>query len=341
MKRFKPGRRSSIVLVFGLVFGASLAIGAAYGLAVPASAAPALQATQTPGSRSGGNAGAGTYVGPSVCAACHADIVKAWKDSRHAQAFSSPIFQQNWTKLGSQFNCLQCHTTGSDPTTGKYAVEGVTCKSCHGPFIQGHPQNPCRSSRTPRYAPPATSPRRTNGAPASTAPPASIARLATTRIRKPRWPTAVTALCTTCHKDQGSGFTHSTHANAGLQCSDCHMYTPPSDGRADRRPGRHRAYLQRRLRRLHQVPSGHRPHAVQDPAASGRGHPARHGRPAGLEAADRRAGCQDRRPASQQRQPPVHRPGPGGHRRADGRRGGGLDRQPSVEGHRGRRGRGR
>ncbi len=230
MKRFKPGRRSSIVLVFGLVFGASLAIGAAYGLAVPASAAPAQQATQTPAVAPAETPAVGTYVGPSVCTACHADIVKAWKDSRHAQAFSSPIFQQNWTKLGSQFNCLQCHTTGSDPTTGKYAVEGVTCESCHGPFIQGHPQTPmpvkpdaslcatCHKSTTDEWR-------------ASKHGAAGINCQACHNPHS-QGPLAdsVTALCTTCHKDQGSGFTHSTHANAGLQCSDCHMYTPPQTG---------------------------------------------------------------------------------------------------------------
>ena len=38
---------------------------------------------------------------------------------------------------------------------------------------------------------------------------------------------SITALCTNCHKDPGQTFTHSTHANAGLECSSCHMATPP------------------------------------------------------------------------------------------------------------------
>jgi len=37
----------------------------------------------------------------------------------------------------------------------------------------------------------------------------------------------VTELCTTCHKERGDTFTHSTHANAGLECSNCHMFTSP------------------------------------------------------------------------------------------------------------------
>ena len=36
---------------------------------------------------------------------------------------------------------------------------------------------------------------------------------------------SITALCTNCHRDPGQTFTHSTHSNAGLECSTCHMAT--------------------------------------------------------------------------------------------------------------------
>ncbi|HEY4723809.1 MAG TPA: cytochrome c3 family protein, partial [Anaerolineae bacterium] len=36
---------------------------------------------------------------------------------------------------------------------------------------------------------------------------------------------SVNALCINCHKDTGQTFTHGTHAKAGLECSNCHMYT--------------------------------------------------------------------------------------------------------------------
>jgi hypothetical protein len=36
---------------------------------------------------------------------------------------------------------------------------------------------------------------------------------------------SITALCTNCHNDPGESFAHGTHANAGLECSSCHMAT--------------------------------------------------------------------------------------------------------------------
>ena len=97
MKQVKPGRRVLIGLSFALVLGASLGMGAAYGGAAPAAAAPAQQTTPTPAP-----AGPATYVGPSVCETCHAEEHDVWSTSLHSQAFSSPIFQEDWTKDGSE-----------------------------------------------------------------------------------------------------------------------------------------------------------------------------------------------------------------------------------------------
>jgi len=221
-------RRLAVGLTFGLVFVSSLAVGAAYGRAFPAAAAqatpppiatPQSEVTPVPG----------TYVGVSVCRACHSDIVEQWKGSRHAQAFSSPIFQQNWAQRGSGVGCLECHTTGSDPATGKVAFEGVICEACHGPFQQGHPQvsmpvrpdsslcATCHKSTTDEWRASKHGEVGINCQACHN--PHSQAPLADN----------VTALCTACHKDTGAVFTHSTHANAGLQCSNCHLYSPAQD----------------------------------------------------------------------------------------------------------------
>ena len=114
---------SSGALAFGLCFGLSLALGGAYGLTQPASASKAI----APAAQGVG------YAGPEFCAGCHEELHTEWQVTRHAQAFSSPIFQQNWEEIGSQFSCLQCHTTGYDPAINTYAFEGVTCEACHGP----------------------------------------------------------------------------------------------------------------------------------------------------------------------------------------------------------------
>ncbi len=127
MSKTKRNRRQWSWLVFIGIFGLSLAVGASASLSHPAVAAPQAQATLVPTAQPV----TGTYAGSEACAKCHEDIHTDWMTTRHAQAFSSPIFQQDWTKLNSQSNCLQCHTTGYDPKTGSYSEAGVSCEACH------------------------------------------------------------------------------------------------------------------------------------------------------------------------------------------------------------------
>ncbi len=204
-------------LVFGMIVMISSLAGALLSYVQPATAAPpAAPAYQAPG-----------YAGSQSCAQCHENIHSAWQGTRHAQAFTAPIFQRDWTQLGSQVECLACHTTGYDPQTGKYAEAGVTCEACHGPFQPTHPESPmpitpnadlcgtCHKSTTDEWR-------------------ASVHAqegIQCQSCHNPHSQTpkadSVTALCTTCHKEMSTSFTHSTHANAGLECSNCHMYTSP------------------------------------------------------------------------------------------------------------------
>jgi len=55
------------------------------------------------------------YRGPELCGGCHKDIHTEWSTTLHSKAFSSPIFQEAWTKDPNKNACLQCHTTGSNP----------------------------------------------------------------------------------------------------------------------------------------------------------------------------------------------------------------------------------
>ena len=91
------------------VFAATLAL-AAWSSASPAPAQAQNQA-QTPEPTP---AASTRYNGPDFCGSCHTDIHQAWETTRHAAAFSSPVFQQDWQDLGSQFACLSCHTTRYD-----------------------------------------------------------------------------------------------------------------------------------------------------------------------------------------------------------------------------------
>jgi hypothetical protein len=207
-------------MTFVVFFGWCLLIGGTAGWTAPARAAPQM----APDLQTGG------YAGPDVCAGCHEQIHETWSVTRHAQAFSSPIFQQDWEQLEGDLRCLECHTTGYDPGTGSYAFEGVTCESCHGPFVEGHPRQPmpvtpnaelcetCHESTTDEWR----------------ASKHSQVDIVCEDCHNPHSqdPKAesVSALCSNCHKDRGSSFTHGTHADAGLECSNCHMFTSPRTG---------------------------------------------------------------------------------------------------------------
>ncbi len=172
----------------------------------------------------------GAYAGSSSCTQCHEEIHTAWVDTRHARAFSTPIFQRDWEDLHEQTSCLQCHTTGYDPSTGGYAEEGVTCESCHGPFQPNHPAQSmpvtpdadlcqtCHKTTTDEWR----------------ASEHSQTGIQCQACHNPHSQTpkadTVTGLCANCHKERGDSFTHGTHANSGLECSNCHMYTPPREG---------------------------------------------------------------------------------------------------------------
>jgi predicted CXXCH cytochrome family protein len=217
MINFKAIQKHRIWLVFGIVFSLCAIIGALLAITRPVTAAPAAEpAYQVPG-----------YAGSQSCAQCHQNIHSEWQGTRHAQAFSAPIFQRDWSELGSQVSCLECHTTGFDAQTGKYAEAGVTCEACHGAFQPNHPDAPmpitpnaylcgiCHKTTTDEWR---VSVHGQEGI--------QCQSCHDPHSQNPK-ADSVTTLCTTCHQDRGSSFTHSTHANAGLECSNCHMFTSP------------------------------------------------------------------------------------------------------------------
>jgi formate-dependent nitrite reductase cytochrome c552 subunit len=72
------------------------------------------------------------YVGPEACMSCHSVEYEVWRGSNHSQAFLDPEFQEEWAARGNSDDCLRCHTTGFESSSGDYAFEGVTCEACHG-----------------------------------------------------------------------------------------------------------------------------------------------------------------------------------------------------------------
>ncbi len=217
MIKVKPNRKQLSLLIFGILFSFGLLIGITISLVNPVFAAPHSAPPNQEES----------YAGSSACKKCHETLHSEWATTRHAQAFSSPIFQQDWTKEGLTTSCLQCHTTGYDPKSGTYAEEGISCEACHGPFQPSHPAEPMPIKPTAELC--STCHKNTTGE--WRASPHNQAGLQCQACHNPHSQTpmadTITALCSNCHKERGTSFTHSTHAGSGLECSNCHMYTPP------------------------------------------------------------------------------------------------------------------
>ncbi len=164
------------------------------------------------------------YAKPDTCGACHSDEYESWKTSIHAKAYESDSFQKAWTERKKDPSCLECHTTGHESGTLKYAEAGVTCESCHGAMSEGHPD-------TAKMPIPASS------------------EMCLTCHKKAYQEWKVSkhglknircfdchnvhaqglragggdALCGSCHQNRMTDFAHSSHHMAGLKCSTCHM----------------------------------------------------------------------------------------------------------------------
>ncbi|HSF81752.1 MAG TPA: cytochrome c3 family protein [Anaerolineales bacterium] len=219
MIRMKFHRNRKSWLVFMVVFTISMIAGAAVSLTHPVQAAPGVAPAEQTES--------GSYAGSSACANCHANLHETWLNTRHKEAFSSPIFQRDWTAMGSQVSCLECHTTGYDRITGQYAEEGVTCEACHGPFQTGHPMT--QMPITPNAELCSRCHKQTTDEWRASVHSENSVQCEACHNPHTQTPMAasITELCVNCHKDRGDSFTHGTHANAGLECSNCHMYSSP------------------------------------------------------------------------------------------------------------------
>ena len=167
------------------------------------------------------------------CQNCHSSIQTHWAESAHGQAASSPTFQIAWQEQGSPDQCLSCHTTGYDPTTGSYEAEGVTCAVCHQDQTGNHPDSVmpteissrlCGSCHVDTFAEWGTSAH-------------GREELACIRCHNPHTTELkkddVEATCKACHNEETHFYSFTGHAQEGIPCTDCHLQvttTPLGDG---------------------------------------------------------------------------------------------------------------
>jgi hypothetical protein len=221
-------RQQTIVI---LLAGAVVAL-AALALAVPQAqagqpVAPPAQATPAPDA----------YSGPVKCMRCHAEEAQAWKDAPHANANKVEAFLAAWEQARSPGYCLECHTTGYDANSGEYAYEGVTCESCHGAFVEGHPDEKsmpinaapeaCGECHVSTLAEWQSSQHGAQGVSCSAC---HDVHGQTIKVGES------IQLCGRCHVDAAAGFDHGGGVEGGPGCADCHIGPAtgdPAEGHAN------------------------------------------------------------------------------------------------------------
>jgi predicted CXXCH cytochrome family protein len=169
------------------------------------------------------------------CAECHLDVANNWSDSAHAHAYDDETFQDWWQGRGQPGECLACHTTGYQVSTGDYIGEGVSCQACHGPAIEGHPDEPmpikadtdfCGSCHTTTLG----EWRQTGHAVEDV----GCSDCHDPHSQKALFPVA-DDLCINCHKEDMGDYLEDLHVQQDIGCVDCHALvippeTPPDDG---------------------------------------------------------------------------------------------------------------
>ena len=197
-------------LFYGMIFAIPLMI-LTYALAMAAGQSP----SDVPASTSAQEA--------TDCSVCHAEFQAAWEASAHGNATSDPAFQLAWERAGKDGDCLECHTTGYDATTGTWQADGITCVACHNPVPANHPLEPMGSDRssqmcgkchTEAYFQWQVSGHRAGGLDCYGChdPHGTKLKAENSAI-----------LCANCHRDRSSNFTHSAHSAQGLNCASCHL----------------------------------------------------------------------------------------------------------------------
>ena len=166
---------------------------------------------------------------PQACNECHLDIASAWSASPHAHAFADPVFQDRWQGHGQPGDCLLCHTTGYQASTGQYVAEGVTCESCHGAATADHPPAVIPIKADTDYCgschAPTLSEWRLSGH--------STANVGCMGCHAPHSQKSLFAvaddMCMNCHKDDMGDYLEDLHIQKGIGCVDCHALVIPPE----------------------------------------------------------------------------------------------------------------
>lgn len=159
---------------------------------------------------------------PGKCALCHQAEVQDWRNSPHAGALSAMDHADMTCEEGQDCSCLTCHTTNFDAAAHSFDHAGVTCEACHGPLVEGHPENGhmalpvdssvCSDCHVETFA----DWQRTSHAEAG------VQCIGCHRSHTQNLRLDDEVLCASCHREQLQDGGHQIHVQTGINCVSCH-----------------------------------------------------------------------------------------------------------------------
>lgn len=159
---------------------------------------------------------------PGQCALCHQAEVQDWQSSPHAAATTAVEGAVMACEDGQDCSCLTCHTTNFSPATGTFDHTGVTCEACHGPLVEGHPENGnmllsvdssvCSNCHVDTFKDWQSTPHATAG----------VQCIGCHRSHTQNLRLDDQVLCKSCHRDDLQDAGHVAHMRTGLDCVSCH-----------------------------------------------------------------------------------------------------------------------
>lgn len=162
---------------------------------------------------------------PNKCAVCHQAEAEDWQNSPHAQAMTPLSHGDAMACEEGQeetCTCLTCHTTNFDTAAKTFSQAGVTCEACHGPYVEGHPENGqmkldvdssiCSDCHQETHKDWLSTPHAAAG----------VQCIGCHKSHSQNLRLDDEQLCTSCHRDRLTDPGHAQHIRAGLNCIDCH-----------------------------------------------------------------------------------------------------------------------
>jgi predicted CXXCH cytochrome family protein len=228
-KRHMLNKHTFNAILGGLIVGA-LSMGLVVGVAgATAGPLPVSQGGETPTPQPGAEQTSAATTQSKDCVECHPDVNDAWMVSPHAHAYDDEVFLQRWKSLGEPGECLVCHTTGYQATSGEYTAQGVTCEACHGASVEGHPPAVIPVRADTEYC--GTCHTTTLGEWRLTG--HASANVGCTDCHNPHSQQALfenpDEMCVNCHKDDIGEHKNDIHIQKGITCVQCHALVIPSE----------------------------------------------------------------------------------------------------------------